>query len=201
MMSEAPTHRTVASLRREVGGTPVTLTPTMTQIKFLSLKNLGRLVADLADEAEARGEPFAAPAAADGARERTPRLESLVPKSAKTRPSPPPAWRRPSPGGGPAVDEDEPYGLSLRCYAAAVEIDGTDAGLWRALGALAARRGRVPCARHALEMQDGGVAPTEIRSCWRTSPRRSWRWATSRRSPHVASLIGALDPRHRARRA
>ena len=54
MMSEAPTHRTVASLRREVGGTPVTLTPTMTQIKFLSLKNLGRLVADLADEAEAR---------------------------------------------------------------------------------------------------------------------------------------------------
>jgi hypothetical protein len=104
MMSEAPTHRIVASVQREVGGTPVTLTPTMTQIKFLSLKNLGRLVADLADEAEARGETFVAPAAADAARERNARLESLMPRRKLT----------PKAFDGSAVDEDEPYGLSLR---------------------------------------------------------------------------------------
>ena len=192
MMSEAPTHRIVASLRREVGGTPVTLTPTMTQIKFLSLKNLGRLVADLADEAEARGEPFAAPAAADGARERNARLESLVPKTRKHAAAA--ASAASGPGGGPAVDEDEPYGLSLRCYAAAVEIDGTDAGLWRTLGALAARRGVPHLARHALEM---GLAvhprnPLVLEDLAETLLAVGDFPAVR----HVASLISALDPRH-----
>ena len=40
----------------------VSLTPTMTQVKFLSLKNLGRLVADMASEREAQQAGEVAPA-------------------------------------------------------------------------------------------------------------------------------------------
>ena len=102
----------------------MTLTSTMTQVKFLALKNLGRLVADRAERRE---------------------------KEVTTQ--------RENDGGGPteAIEDDArtnldaDFALALRCYAAAVEIDGTDASLWRRLGALAASRSLPHVARYAFE--------------------------------------------------
>ena len=135
MMSEPPTH-----LRRPTASVPggVSLTPTMTQIKFLSLKTLGRLVAELADERHAASDPSA------------------------------------------SASESESYALALRCYAAAVEIDGADSALWRRLGALAVRRGQPHVARHALRWASPCTRGT--RSCSRTSRSASSPSATSPRA-------------------
>ena len=141
----------------------VSLTPTMTQVKFLSLKNLGRLVADMASEREAaattasatdvamttatknlhhRGAVVAVAAAADKTTSSSSAAEAAAAAAAAEVEE-------------EEDEEDSPlaedYALALRCYAAAVEIDGTDASLWRRLGGLAARRGLMHVARHALE--------------------------------------------------
>ena len=99
----------------------MTLTSTMTQVKFLALKNLGRLVADRAERRE---------------------KESRRDDDDDTR-----------------ANLDADFALALRCYAAAVEIDGTDASLWRRLGSLAASRRLPHVARHALE-RGLAIAPT-----------------------------------------
>ena len=117
----------------------ISLTPTMTQVKFLALKNLGRLLAETADERETTD-------AAEPVSVGTPdRVES------------------------PGVEED--YALALRCYAAAVEIDGSDVGLWRRLGALA-RAADYPTSP-ATPSRWASPSTRGTRSCSRTSPRRS----------------------------
>ena len=134
----------------------------MTQVKFLALKNLGRLLAETADERETTD-------AAEPVSVGTPdRVES------------------------PGVEED--YALALRCYAAAVEIDGSDVGLWRRLGALAARRGLPHVARHALEM---GVAvhprhPLVLEDLAETLLAVG-DFSACRR---VATVLTSIDPRH-----
>ena len=149
MMSEPPTH-----LRRPTVSVPggVSLTPTMTQIKFLSLKTLGRLVAELADERHAASDPSA------------------------------------------SASESESYALALRCYAAAVEIDGADSALWRRLGALAVRRGQPHVARHALEM---GLA-LHPRNPLMLEDLAECLLAVGDfpACKHVAGLVAALDPRN-----
>ena len=92
----------------------MTLTSTMTQVKFLALKNLGRLVAERAERREKES-------------------------------------RRDDDDDDTRANLDADFALALRCYAAAVEIDGTDASLWRRLGALAASRRLPHVARYALE--------------------------------------------------
>lgn len=179
MMSQAPTHRVVACSRRTpVGRQAVTLTPTMTQVKFLALKNLGNLVADMADEAEARGETYEVPGGGGGVSDAMMSSENAFENS---------------PG---AIDDDanEPYGLALRCYAASVEIDGSDAGLWRKLGGLAARRGLPHLARHALEM---GLAVHPKNALMLEDLAETLLAVGDFPAvKHVALLITTLDPRH-----
>jgi len=179
MMSQAPTHRVVACSRRTpVGRQAVTLTPTMTQVKFLALKNLGNLVADMADEAEARGETYEVPGRGGGVSDAMMSSENAFENS---------------PG---AIDDDanEPYGLALRCYAASVEIDGSDAGLWRKLGGLAARRGLSHLARHALEM---GLAVHPKNALMLEDLAETLLAVGDFPAvKHVALLITTLDPRH-----
>jgi calcineurin-binding protein cabin-1 len=128
---------------------PLSLTPTMLQIKFLSLKNLGRLLADMA------GEQDAAAAAATAASEDATNQISVA--SADVKDGDAVVVAEGGTIGDATPDEHEDadavardFTEALRCYAAAVEIDSTDASLWRRLGCLAARRGLLHLARRAL---------------------------------------------------
>jgi hypothetical protein len=163
----------------------VSLTPTMTQVKFLSLKNLGRLVEDMASERELAA---AALENKDDAGERmlTDDGDKEDAASAASRRLSEETQRR------RLLMAD--YALALRCYAAAVEIDGTDASLWRRLGLLAARRGLLYLARHALE-RGLGIHPrhpliledlAEVLLAVGDFPA----------CRHVAGLVATLDPYH-----
>ena len=146
----------------------ITLTSTMTQVKFLALKNLGRLVAE---RAEKREQQFYAQLLDSYAEEKE--MNHSIARDELT----------------------EDYALALRCYAAAVEIDETDAQLWRRLGSLAAANRLPHVARHALErglilapnhplmleeLAETLVAVGDLDAC-----------------AHVAGLLLRVDPGHR----
>jgi calcineurin-binding protein cabin-1 len=147
------------------------LTPTMTQVKFLALKNLGRLVADLAIEREDAGS-----SGSDDDDDDDDDDDADADLTATER------------------DLAADYAEALRAYAAAVEIDATDSSLWRRLGALASRRNLLHLARHALER--GLVARPNHPLLLEDLAEVLLAVGDYPACAHVAGLLLRLDPRH-----